>query len=125
MTIVVFALVRIIAGTTAGMFSALLIAFNPAIIQRGNLGWFKSEPFGLFFGLLAIYLLLSAIKHNEIKYADPNGSGRWFFTRVSKLHMGGIQYLSIPIALFWIALPSLKEIHKFLCLLELSLQYLL
>ncbi|HEY9485362.1 MAG TPA: STT3 domain-containing protein, partial [Nitrososphaeraceae archaeon] len=51
-TIIVFALVRIMGGTTAGMFAALLFAFSPAIIQRGNLGWFKSEPVGLFFGLL-------------------------------------------------------------------------
>lgn len=36
--IIVFALVRTIAGTTAGMFSALLIAFSPIIIQRGDLG---------------------------------------------------------------------------------------
>lgn len=57
-TIVVFAIVRTIWGTTAGMFSALLFAFAPAIIERGNLGWFKSEPLGLFFALLAVYLFL-------------------------------------------------------------------
>src|SRR5919206_2014984 len=42
--IVIFALVRVIGGTSAGLFSALLFSFSPAIIQRGNLGWFKSEP---------------------------------------------------------------------------------
>lgn len=62
-TIVVFALVRTLGGTTAGLFSALLIAFTPALIQRGNLGWFKSEPLGLFLALLALYLLISAMKH--------------------------------------------------------------
>jgi len=56
-TIVVFALVRTLGGTTAGMFSALLFAFSPAIIQRGNLGWFKSEPLGLFFGLLGVCIV--------------------------------------------------------------------
>ena len=108
-TIVVFALVRIIAGTTAGMFSALLISFNPAIIQRGNLGWFKSEPFGLFFGLLAIYLLLSAIKHNEIKYAIPMAVIGGFLLGLANSTWGGIQYFSIPIALFCIALPFFKR----------------
>src|SRR5437588_5471977 len=58
-TIIIFALVRVMGGTSAGMFAALLFAFSPAIIQRGNLGWFKSEPLGLFFGLLAIYLFIS------------------------------------------------------------------
>src|SRR5437867_6393890 len=37
-TIIIFALVRVIGGTSAGMFAALLFAFSPAIIQRGNLG---------------------------------------------------------------------------------------
>ena len=69
--IVIFALVRVIGGTSAGLFSALLFSFSPAIIQRGNLGWFKSEPLGLFFGLLATYLFISAIKHKEVKYAIP------------------------------------------------------
>src|SRR5579884_2720692 len=67
--IVLFALVRVLGGTSAGMFSALLLAFSPAIIQRGNLGWFKSEPLGLFFGLLSMYLFISAMKHKEMKYA--------------------------------------------------------
>src|SRR5919199_2435498 len=56
--VIVFALVRVIGGTTTGMLSALLFAVSPAIIQRGNLGWFKSEPLGLFFGLLATYLFI-------------------------------------------------------------------
>src|SRR5919197_2297908 len=69
-TIIVFALVRVMGGSTsAGMFAALLFAFSPAIIQRGNLGWFKSEPLGLFLGLTAVYLFLSAIK-----YANNNNN---------------------------------------------------
>ena len=62
-TIIIFALVRTLSSTTAGLFSALLFAFSPAIIQRGNLGWFKSEPLGLFFALLGTYLFISALKH--------------------------------------------------------------
>ena len=107
--IIVFALVRTIAGTTAGMFSALLIAFSPIIIQRGDLGWFKSEPFGLFFGLLSIYLLLSAIKHNEIKYAIPKAVVGGILLGFGNTSWGGIQYFSIPIALFFITLPFFKR----------------
>ena len=66
-TIVMFALVRNLGGTSAGMIASLLFAFMPAIIQRGNLGWFKSEPLGLFLGLLSVYLFLSSIKHNNLK----------------------------------------------------------
>src|SRR5687768_5472194 len=67
--IAVFALVMVLGGTTAGMFSALFCAFSPALIQRGNLRLFKSEPLGLFFGILATYLFISAMKHKEVKYA--------------------------------------------------------
>ena len=35
--VVVFALVRLISNTTAGLFASLLFAFSPAIIQRGSL----------------------------------------------------------------------------------------
>ena len=68
-TIVIFALVRVIGGTTAGLFSSLFFAVSLPVLIRGNLGWTKSEPLGLFFGLLGTYLFLSAIKSDNKKYA--------------------------------------------------------
>ena len=47
-TIVIFALVRTIGGTTAGLLASLFFAVSPIIIMRGTRGWFKSEPLGLF-----------------------------------------------------------------------------
>jgi dolichyl-diphosphooligosaccharide---protein glycosyltransferase len=108
-TIVVFALVRTIGGTTAGMFSALLFAFSPAIIQRGNLGWFKSEPLGLFFGLLGVYLLLSALKHKEVKYSILKAIAGGFVLGLANASWGGVQYFSIPISIFFIALPFFRK----------------
>ena len=108
-TIVVFALVRTLGGTTAGMFSALLFAFTPAIIQRGNLGWFKSKPLGLFFGLLAVYLLISATKHNTLKYAIPKATLGGLLLGLGNASWGGVQYFSIPISLFFIALPFVQR----------------
>jgi dolichyl-diphosphooligosaccharide--protein glycosyltransferase len=107
--IAVFALVRVLGGTTAGMFSALLMAFSPAIIQRGNLGWFKSEPLGLFFGILAMYLFISAIKHKEIKYAIAKAVAGGLILGLANGAWGGIQYFSIPISLFFIALPFFRK----------------
>jgi dolichyl-diphosphooligosaccharide---protein glycosyltransferase len=105
----VFALVRVLAGTSAGMFSALLMAFSPAIIQRGNLGWFKSEPLGLFFGILAMYLFISSIKHKEIKYAIAKAVAGGLILGLANGAWGGIQYFSIPISLFFIALPFFRK----------------
>ncbi|HEX6253924.1 MAG TPA: STT3 domain-containing protein [Nitrososphaera sp.] len=107
--IAVFALVRVLGGTSAGMFSALFWAFSPAIIQRGNLGWFKSEPLGLFFGILAMYLFISAIKHKEIKYAIAKAIAGGLILGLANGSWGGIQYFSIPISLFFIALPFFRR----------------
>jgi dolichyl-diphosphooligosaccharide--protein glycosyltransferase len=67
--VVIFALVRIIGGTTAGLFAALFYSVSMPIIIRGTMGWFKSEPLGLFYGLLAVYLFLSGIKTKNKKIA--------------------------------------------------------
>jgi dolichyl-diphosphooligosaccharide--protein glycosyltransferase len=107
--VVVFALVRVLGGTTAGLFAALFFALSPPIILRGNLGWFKSEPLGLFFGLLATYLFISAIKHKEIKYAIPKAVLGGLLLGLANASWGGIQYFSIPIALFFMALPFFRR----------------
>jgi len=60
--VVVFALVRVIGGTTAGLFASMLFAVSMPVIVRGTIGWFKSEPLGLFYGLLGAYLLLSGLR---------------------------------------------------------------
>ena len=111
-TIVLFALVRVLRGTTAGMVAALLFAFSPAIIQRGNLGWFKSEPLGLFFGILGLYLLLSAIKHKEVKYCILKAIAGGLVLGLANASWGGVQYFSIPISLFFVALPFFRKDTK-------------
>ena len=65
--IVIFALVRVIGGTTAGLFAALFFSVSAPIIIRGMIGWLKSEPLGLFYALLGIYLFLSGIKYDKGK----------------------------------------------------------
>ncbi len=107
-TIVVFALVRSLGGTTAGLFSALLIAFTPALIQRGNLGWFKSEPLGLFLALLALYLLISATKH-RLNIAVVKAIAGGLLLGLANASWGGIQYFSIPISLFFFAVTFLRN----------------
>jgi dolichyl-diphosphooligosaccharide---protein glycosyltransferase len=107
-TIVVFALVRTLSGTTAGLFSALLFAFSPAIIQRGNLGWFKSEPLGLFFALLATYLFVSSFK-NRPAIAIAKAVAGGLILGLANASWGGVQYFSIPISLFFIAVTFFRK----------------
>ena len=112
--IVIFALVRVIGGTTAGLFSALLFSVSLPILIRSPIGWFKSEPLGLFFALLVVYLLLSGInsQNKKIPFSKLVGSG--IFTALSISAWGGNQFFIMPIAIFFIALPFLRADHKFI-----------
>ncbi len=112
--IVIFALVRVIGGTTAGLFSALLFSVSLPILIRGPIGWFKSEPLGLFFGLLTVYLLLSGINSKNKKVAFAKLIGAGIFTVFSISAWGGNQFFIIPISFFFIILPFLRTDHKFI-----------
>ena len=67
--IVIFGLVRVFAGTTAGLLASLLFAVSLPIIIRGSIGWFKSEPLGIFYALFALYLFFSGIRSKNKKIA--------------------------------------------------------
>ena len=113
-TVIIFALVRTIGGTTAGMLASLFFAISPIIIIRGSLGWFKSEPLGLFYGLLAVYLLLSGIKSDNVKVAAAKIVGAGILLAFGLASWGGIQFFILPIGLFFIALPFLRTDNKFI-----------
>ena len=112
--IVVFALVRVIGGTTAGLFAALLFSVSLPIIIRGQIGWFKSEPLGLFFSILAVYLFLSGIKSKNNKIAIPKLIAAGIFIIFGLSAWGGDQFFIIPIGIFLLTLPFLRADHKFL-----------
>ena len=112
--IVIFALVRVIGGTTAGLFSALLFSISLPILIRGPIGWFKSEPLGLFFGLLTVYFLLSGINSQNKKIAFAKLIGAGIFTTFSISTWGGNQFFIIPLGIFFLALPFLRTDHKFI-----------
>ena len=115
-TVVMFALVRTIGGTTAGFFAALFFAITPIIIMRGTMGWFKSEPLGLFYGLLAIYLLISAVKSDKGKLSFAKIAGSGVLLALGLASWGGIQFFILPIGIFFLALPFLGKDNKFIVL---------
>ena len=113
-TVVVFALVRVIGGTTAGLFASLLFSISLPILIRGLIGWFKSEPLGLFFSILAIYLFLSGIKSKNPKIAIPKLIAAGIFIIFGLSAWGGDQFFIIPLGIFFLILPFLRTDHKFL-----------
>jgi len=112
--IVIFALVRVIGGTTAGLFAALLFSLSVPVIVRGTIGWFKSEPLGLFYGLLGVYLFLSGIKSENRKIAIAKLVGGGIFLSFGLASWGGIQFFIIPLGFFFLALPFLRKDLNFL-----------
>jgi len=114
--IIIFALVRTIGGTTAGLFASLFFAVSPIIIMRGSVGWFKSEPLGLFYGLLAVYLLISGIKSDKGKVSVVKIVGAGILLAFGLASWGGIQFFMLPIGLFFLALPFLRKDNKFIIL---------
>jgi len=112
--IVIFALVRTIGGTTAGLLASLFFAVSPIIIMRGSIGWFKSEPLGLFYGLLAVYLLISGIKSDKGKVSVAKIVGAGILLAFGLASWGGIQFFILPIGLFFLALPFLRKDNKFI-----------
>ena len=113
-SLVIFALVRKIGGTTAGLFASLLFSISLPIIIRGQMGWFKSEPLGLFFSIFALYLFLNGIKSTNHKLAIPKFIGSGVFLIFGLSAWGGDQFFLIPLGIFFLALPFLRSDHKFL-----------
>ena len=107
--IIIFALVRTIGGTTAGLFASLFFAVSPIIIMRGSIGWFKSEPLGLFYGLLAVYLLISGIKSDKGKVSIAKVVGGGIFLAFGLASWGGIQFFILTDRTFF---PSITISEK-------------
>ena len=112
--IVIFALVRVLGGTTAGLFASLFFALSVPVIVRGTIGWFKSEPLGIFYALLGVYLFLSGIKSENKKIAVLKLVGGGVFLAFGLASWGGIQFFVLPLGLFFLALPLLRKDLNFL-----------
>ena len=113
-SIVLFALVRVIAGTNAGLLSALLFSVSIPILIRGQIGWFKSEPLGLFFGILAVYLLLSGLQNSKFKTDILKFIFSGLVMSLALSSWGGNLFFLIPIAVLIISLPFVNKNHKFI-----------
>jgi len=108
-SIAVFAFVRVLGGTTAGLLAALMFSISMPIFTRGLIGWFKSEPLGLFFGFIAMYLFISGILNYKNKLSLIRLVLAGFFLALGLSAWGGILYFIIPITVFYFILPFLKR----------------
>jgi len=113
-TIVIFALVRVLGGTTAGLLASLFFAVSMPVIIRGTVGWFKSEPLGLFYGFLGVYLFLSGIKSDNGKVSFFKLIAGGVFVSLGISSWGGTQFFVILLVLFFLGIPFLRKDKKFI-----------
>ena len=113
-TIAVFAFVRVLGGTTAGMLAALIFSISAPIFSRGLIGWFKSEPLGLFFGFIAMYLLVSGLINYKGKSSLIKLAFAGIFLSLGLSAWGGILLFMIPVIIFFFVLPFLKKESNYL-----------
>ena len=108
-SVLFYFLVRRIGGDAAGLFAALVFAVSPPLIERGNLGWFKSEPLAILCFTCASYFMLTVFDkdrsmRSRIMMAILAGA----FAGYSTLSWGGGDYFSGAFGLFFIILPFMN-----------------
>ena len=102
-------MMRRIAGDAAGLFSALMLAVSPPLIERGNLGWFKSEPLALLLFVAASYLILTVFdKERSIRSRVLRGLSAGFLAGYASTAWGGGDYFSAAFGLIFLVLPFMN-----------------
>ena len=109
-SIVIFFLVKRIAGTAGGLFAALMFAVSPPILERGNLGWFKSEPLGIFLFAVSAYIFLTLLDSDmSARQRVLRGIVAGFLLGYANTAWGGAEYFTAAFGLFFIVLPFLDS----------------
>ena len=104
-----FLLVKRIAGEVGGLFAALMVAVSPPLIERGNLGWFKSEPLAIFLFVCAGYLFLTLLDSPlSIKQKVFRAVFAGLLAGYANTAWGGGLYFSIAFGLFFVIMPFLS-----------------
>jgi dolichyl-diphosphooligosaccharide--protein glycosyltransferase len=107
--VVFYFLVKRIAGVVGGLFAALMLAVSPPILERGNLGWFKSEPLGiLLFGLSSLIFLTLLDSKMSSAQRVLRGVVAGFLIGYANTAWGGSEYFSAVFGLLFVILPFLN-----------------
>jgi dolichyl-diphosphooligosaccharide---protein glycosyltransferase len=107
--VIFFFLVRKIAGDAAGLFAALVFAVSPPLIERGNLGWFKSEPLAILMFVGASYLMLTVFdKDRSVRSRVLRGIAGGIMIGFGNTAWGGGDYFSAAFGLIFLLIPFLN-----------------
>ena len=107
--VVFYFLVRKIAGDAAGLFAAMVFAVSPPLIERGNLGWFKSEPLAIFLFVTASYLMLTVFdKERPLRGRVSRSLLGGLLIGYGSTAWGGGDYFSAAFGLIFMLIPFLN-----------------
>lgn len=106
--IVMFGLVRSLSSSIPALFSAFFFAIAVPITLRGLAGWFKSEPLGILFGLIALWLVVLAIKHRN-KFGIISSGLAGIILVLGMSAWGGSQFFVVITSLALISLPFISK----------------
>ncbi|MCL5317582.1 MAG: hypothetical protein M1503_04860 [Thaumarchaeota archaeon] len=108
-TLVTYLLVRKISSASAGLLAALVIAFSPPIIQRGAMGWFKSEPLALFLAIAGSYLFLTIYDERTSRLSQIIRAGSaGLILGLANTAWGGSMYFNAVFGGLFVIAPFLK-----------------
>lgn len=107
--VLLYFLVRKIAGDAAGLFAAMVFAVSPPLIERGNLGWFKSEPLAIFLFVIASYLMLTVFdKERPFRGKILRALAGGLLIGYANTAWGGGDYFSAAFGLIFMLTPFLS-----------------
>jgi len=105
-SVLFYFLVRKIAGDAAGLFASLIFAVSPPLIERGNLGWFKSEPLAILLFVAASYLVLTVFdKERSLRSRVTRALFGGLLVGYANTAWGGGDYFSAAFGLMFILIP--------------------
>ncbi|MCL5068708.1 MAG: hypothetical protein M1368_10210 [Thaumarchaeota archaeon] len=110
-TIALYYLVKKITNSAGGIFAALLFAVSPPILERGNLGWFKSEPLSLLLSTIGAFVFLSIYNSRvSVRGVLARGLLAGLLFGYSIISWGGGDQFVLVFGLIFLVAPFVKSI---------------
>ncbi len=104
-------LVKKITNSAGGIFAALVFAVSPPILERGNLGWFKSEPLSLFASAIGAYFFLTMYSSkNSLRDVLLRGLIAGVMFGYAIIDWGGGEEYVLILGLLFLVAPFVKSI---------------
>ena len=108
-SVLLYFLVRKIGGDAAGLFAALVFAVSPPLIERGNLGWFKSEPLAILLFVAGSYVMLTVFdKERAMPSRILRGLLAGALVGYANTAWGGGDYFSGAFGLLFLLIPFMN-----------------